>query len=83
MIDPHTVATLRAYLAHRASWQLATGSQWPRTGFLFVRPDGQPWHPDQLSDRFERVVRDSGLPPIRTHDLRHCAASYFRLAAPT
>ncbi len=80
MIDPHTVAILRAYLAMRARWQLAAGSQWPHTGFLFVRPNGQPWHPDQLSDRFERVVRDSGLPPIRFHDLRHCAASYLKLA---
>ena len=46
-------------------------------------PDGQPWHPDQLTDRFERTIRDAGLPPIRFHDLRHCAASYLKLAAPT
>ena len=80
MIDPHTAAILRAYLATRARWQLAAGTAWPHTEFLFVRPNGQPWHPDQLSDRFERVVRDAGLPPIRFHDLRHCAASYLKLA---
>jgi integrase len=47
MIDPHTVAILRAYLATRARWQLAAGPEWPHTGFLFVRPNGQPWHPDR------------------------------------
>jgi integrase len=78
-IDKHTAAIIRAYLAMRARWQLASGPEWPNTGFLFVRPNGEPWHPDQLSDRFEHTIRDSGLPPIRFHDLRHCAASYLKL----
>ena len=61
MIDPHTVAILRGYLATPACCQLIAGSAWPHTGFVFVRPNGQRWHPDQLPDRFERVVRDAGL----------------------
>lgn len=32
-------------------------------------------HPETLSDRFEAAVRDSGLPRIRFHDLRHTAAT--------
>src|SRR4051794_34157762 len=39
-------------------------------GFFFVRPDGQPWHPQTVSDRFDYFVTASGLPPVRLHDLR-------------
>jgi integrase len=43
-----------------------------------VRPDGHPWHPQTISDQFDRLVADRGLPPVRLHDLRHCAATYLR-----
>jgi integrase len=79
-LDAATLAALRAYQARRARWQLVSGPQWPHNGLFFVKPDGQPWHPDQVSQRFERLVTDSGLPPIRLHDLRHCAASYLKAA---
>jgi integrase len=43
---------------------------------LVVRaPDGSPLHPDRLSELFSKLVRDSGLRPIRLHDLRHTHAS--------
>jgi integrase len=80
MIDPHTAGILRTYLAMRARWQLANGPDWPGTGFFFVQPNGQPWHPDLLSDRFKQLTIRAGLPPVRLHDLRHCAASYLKLA---
>lgn len=76
-----TVQTvLRAYRARRNQWQLAAGHDWPTTGLFFVKPDGQPWHPELISDRFEHLVTNSGLPPIRLHDLRHCAATYLKAA---
>jgi integrase len=77
-LDSHTVAAWRAYLARRARWQLVCGSTWPDTGFFFVQPDGSKWHPDAVSKRFDRLVRASGLPPVRLHDLRHCAATYLK-----
>jgi integrase len=77
-IGPTTVATLTEYLEMRQRWQQVSGDTWPRTGFFFVRPDGQPWHPQIVSDRFDYLVRASGLPPVRLHDLRHCAATYLR-----
>ncbi|MFY1674060.1 tyrosine-type recombinase/integrase [Plantactinospora sp. WMMB334] len=77
-LDRHTVAAWRAYLARRARWQLVCGSEWPDTGFFFVQPNGDKWHPDAVSKRFNRLVRDSRLPPVRLHDLRHCAATYLK-----
>ena len=77
-LDSFTAAAWRAHLARRARWQLASGGNWPNTGFFFVQPNGEKWHPDTVSKRFERLVRDAGLPPVRLHDLRHCAAAYLK-----
>ncbi|MDG4795076.1 site-specific integrase [Micromonospora sp. WMMD1082] len=75
-----TGAVLRAHHARRARWKLACGAAWPDTGLFFVQPDGQPWHPNTVTDRFEALVHAAGLPPIRLHDLRHCAATYLKAA---
>ncbi|MFF4605205.1 tyrosine recombinase XerC [Streptomyces sp. NPDC001339] len=45
------------------------------SGYVFTMPDGRPWHPDSMSQAFTRLIKRLGLPPIRLHDLRHCAAS--------
>ena len=39
-----------------------------------------PWHPDALSNAFDRAVRRSGLPRIRWHDLRHAHVTLMLLA---
>ncbi|MEV8504543.1 site-specific integrase [Actinoplanes sp. NPDC051475] len=77
-LDDSTVANFRSYLAMRARWQLVSGHTWVTTGLMFVQPGGQPWHPDTVTKRFDDLVEKSGLPPIRLHDLRHCAATYLK-----
>jgi integrase len=42
---------------------------------VFARPDGAPLHPHLLSDAFGKLVKRSGLPRIRLHDLRHTHAT--------
>jgi integrase len=79
-LDSFTVTAWHAHLARRARWQLVNGYRWPDTGFFFVRPDGHKWHPDIVTKRFNKLVRDAGLPPIRLHDLRHCAATFLKAA---
>jgi integrase len=75
ILDDVTTGVLRAYRARKAEQRLAAGPDWPDTGLFFVRPDGQPWHPNSVTQRFRRLVRRAGLPPIRLHDLRHGAAT--------
>jgi integrase len=77
-LGPKTVTELGDYLTRRAGWQQVSGDDWPDTGLFFVRPDGKAWHPQTVSDRFDHLVAGSGLPPVRLHDLRHCAATYLR-----
>ncbi len=45
------------------------------SGRVFTWEDGRPYHPEYLSQVFNRLVQKLGLPPIRLHDLRHCAAT--------
>ncbi len=59
-----TVTVLRAYLARRNGWKLVSGSDWPDTGMFFVRPDGKPWHPETITQRFDNLVAASCLPPV-------------------
>jgi integrase len=74
-LDDDTVTVLTAYRARRAAQKLAAGPAWPDTGLFFVQPNGQPWHPNSVTQRFRRLVKRAGLPPIRLHDLRHGAAT--------
>ncbi|HEX8347261.1 MAG TPA: site-specific integrase [Actinoplanes sp.] len=77
-LDASTVKALRTYQERRERWQADAGATWPNNGLFFVRPDGHRWHPEQVSHRFEQLVAGAELPPIRLHDLRHCAATYLK-----
>lgn len=73
-LDSRTVAVLRAWRSHRG---LESSSFDPddAEAYVFARPDGTPIHPHLLSDAFKKLVRRSGLPRIRLHDLRHTHAT--------
>jgi integrase len=69
-------------LEHRFTYQrrgdarIHTGPGWQRTGrALFTYADGRPIKPEYLTHRFQQIVRQLDLPPIRLHDLRHGAAT--------
>lgn len=51
------------------------GSLWPDSGYVCLRSDGQPIDPTFVSHHFARVLKKSGLPYIRFHDLRHSVAT--------
>jgi hypothetical protein len=74
-LDSHTVAVLRAHRRAQTEARLAWGAAWVDSGLVFTKEDGSALNPDTVSQRFERLVARSGLPPIRLHDLRHVAAS--------
>lgn len=42
---------------------------------VFVTPEGKPLHLNTLTHRYKRLLSQSGLPPIRFHDLRHTSAT--------
>ena len=44
-------------------------------GYVLCKEDGKPFHPDSVTQKWERFVDKSQLPKIRLHDLRHSNAT--------
>ncbi|ANP53554.1 integrase [Streptomyces griseochromogenes] len=84
-LDYATLALLTAWRdvqkAQRAEWEekhrqdSAKYGPYVDSGYVFTRPDGRPHNPQNVSQAFGRFIQRIGLPPVRLHDLRHCAAS--------
>jgi integrase len=74
-LDAETVKVLRSHRARQSARRLELGEVWIDSGRVFTGDDGAWLHPGKLSEAFERLVKSSGLPPIRLHDLRHGAAT--------
>ncbi len=71
-LDPTTVNILTAWKTWTAVEQRITGTD---SEHVFTTADGGPVHPHSISQVFERVARNAGLPVIRFHDLRHTHAT--------
>jgi site-specific recombinase XerD len=69
------VAVLVAHLTQQRADKLAAGDAWIDSGLVFTELDGRPLHPADVTELFQFLVRQAGLPPIRLHDLRHGAAT--------
>jgi integrase len=74
-LDKGTVAVLRAHKERQDAERKKMGAAWQETGRVFTKEDGSWLHPVFVSDRFEELAAEAGLPPIRLHDLRHGAAT--------
>ena len=74
-LDGGTAEVLRAHRRRQAELRLLLGSAWVDTGLVFTKADGSALVPDSSSQRFDRLVIRTGLPPVRLHDFRHLAAS--------
>jgi integrase len=74
-LDPGTAAHLAAHRRRQVERALAAGLPDAVLGFVFARPDGSAYHPDFVTKHFNLLVRRTGLPRIRLHDLRHTHAT--------
>lgn len=74
-LGPVALQALRDAQQARAALQEALGEDWTDSGLVFVDRWGQGLVPTTVSKRFGDLVRASGLPVRRFHDLRHTAAT--------
>ncbi|WP_017624705.1 tyrosine-type recombinase/integrase [Nocardiopsis chromatogenes] len=74
-LDATTVDVLKAWRAHQGREHLKAGKAWTDSQMVFTHPDGSPLHPAWVTDLFQRIGHEAGLPPIGLHGLRHGAAS--------
>lgn len=74
-LDKVTVAALQSHRARQLADQLRWGPGYEDHGLVFSLPNGQPLHPDRLTQRFRELCKDAGLPYIKLHGLRHSWAT--------
>jgi len=74
-IDDDTVAILRRHKEMQVVERTAWGPAWNDAGLVFTREDGRPLRPEYATRHFQALAKQSGLPAIRLHDLRHTNAS--------
>jgi integrase len=76
LLTPQAVAALRAHRVKQMAQKLAAGPKWQESGLVFSTIYGTPL--DRTAFRrqhFLPVLRKSGLPHMRPHDLRHTTAT--------
>jgi integrase len=71
-----TVSALREHRRRQLEERLAWGEAWTDSGLVFNREDGTALHPQTLRWHLRRLAKGAGVPVIRFHDLRHCAATH-------
>lgn len=79
LIDQDT-GTLRAWKRQQNRERLSWGSDWQDSGLVFTHEDGSAWHPEAVTDAFERLAFAAHLPPVRLHDIRHAHISQLLAA---
>jgi integrase len=74
-IAPRVLAVLRNLRRKQAEVRLQA-QVWHDNDLVFCRPDGNPWHPDHVTETVREMIEASGLPRIRPlQDLRHTHAT--------
>ena len=74
-----TMQLLCQYRAWQSTERLRLGGYYQDRGFVFAQDNGQPMHPDSVTDWMAKFSRRHGLPHINPHAFRHTMASmlYF------
>lgn len=74
-LPAETMLLLKEYRNWYAEIKANAGIAWQETGFLFVKPTGQPLHPSSLTRWLLSFSRRRELPHICPHAFRHTQAS--------
>ena len=69
------ISALYTHLSRRREERTLVGSRWTDSGFVFTTTTGTPIDPRNALRAFYAVLKKSGLPRLRFHDLRHSAAT--------
>lgn len=71
----HFFERQRAMQAQRKLLCSMSGKPYYDNDLVVAQPDGSPYPRDRASSNFAQMLRRSGMPHIRFHDLRHTAAT--------
>lgn len=62
---------LRDWKVRQTTERVALRGLWNGGDYVFTTRDGNPYRPGSISERLRILTERAGLPPIRTHALRH------------
>ena len=74
-LDPEAVAVFHAVRGRQIEQKLVAGDAWENTGYVFTQDDGTAVDPESTSKDFCAIVRQTGLPHLTLHGLRHLHAT--------
>lgn len=74
-LPERALGALRRQRALQAEQRLAAGPDWRDNGLVFASSIGTPLDGVNVTKRFQALLARAGLPRMRFHDLRHCAAT--------
>ena len=70
-VGANILAELKRARAQYNTNKLAMGAGFTDSGLVVCQPNGKPFRPESMTQKWERFVAKHGLKPIRFHDLRH------------
>ena len=78
-VPAETMRLLRQYQMWQNAERLRLGEYYNYQGFVFSQDNGQPMHPDSVTDWLAKFSKEYNLPHINPHAFRHTMAStlYF------
>ncbi len=75
VLDAETLKSLQGHAARQLEEQGSWDDAFTESRLVFTKEDGAPLHPERITARFRRLVREAALPAIPLHGLRHTHAS--------
>lgn len=69
------IDVLRQYRVWQLEERLKLGDKWIDTGRIFTAWNGNPIHPDTITNWFGEFIKKNNLPPACLHSLRHTNAT--------
>ena len=80
-LDAETITKLRYHRCLQQEVRNEWGTDYRDRDLVVVKENGEPIHPQTISQSFGRILRRAGLRTIRLHDLRHTHASLALMAS--
>ena len=77
-IPENILAELDRWKRHQQELKSIQPNDYYDSGYICTYKDGRLLSPDYISQHFAILLKNSGMPHIRFHDLRHSTASYLK-----
>lgn len=75
VLPPFVCEALKQHRTRQLEARLKVGTRWQDHDLVFCNIYGGYLDPAHLRQRFDKLLKDAGLPDVRFHDLRHSAAT--------